>query len=169
MLEMIKESKQSLTRVVGISDMKISQSASEVLITYSLGSCVGLSLFDPVRGIGGLVHCLLPLSKISKDKARSNPFMFTDTGVAALLQAMSDLGSTPKELVAKIAGGASPLEMQQPFKIGERNLVVLRKLLWRNSVLISGEDVGGTAPRTMRLYIGSGSTTISSKRTEVEI
>ncbi len=68
---------------VDISDMKIAQNREDVIVTYSLGSCVGLTLYDPVAGIGGMIHCMLPLSKIDPEKARIKPYMFVDTGVAA--------------------------------------------------------------------------------------
>lgn len=154
---------------VGISEMKTSSQADDVLITYSLGSCVGLSLYDPRARVGGLVHCMLPLSKLDPDKARANPEMFTDTGVAALLQAIFDLGAERKRTIAKVAGAASVLDEKGLFKIGERNYTVLRKVLWKNNILIAAEAVGGTIARTMSLYMATGRTTIRSGGREVEL
>ncbi|NIA14831.1 MAG: chemotaxis protein CheD [Nitrospiraceae bacterium] len=147
---------------IGISEIQISNRPEDVLITYSLGSCVGLTLYDPVARAGGMIHCMLPLSKIDPDKAKANPFMFTDTGVPALIQEVLSMGGLMKRLVAKVAGGASLLDQQGTFKIGERNYIVLRKVLWKNNILIAAEDTGGTKARTMSLYMDTGKTYIKS-------
>lgn len=149
--------------------MKISNQRDDVLVTYSLGSCVGLSLYDPVAGVGGMIHCMLPLSKIDQAKAAANPIMFTDTGVAALLQAVYNLGAERKRLIAKVAGGSSLMDEQGLFRIGERNYTVLRKMLWKNNILITAEDVGGSVSRTLYLYMDTGKTTIKSGGCEREL
>lgn len=154
---------------VGVGDMKFSRQRSEEIVTYSLGSCVGLTLFDPKSGVGGLVHCLLPLSKVNPQKASDNPCMFTDTGVMVLLEKLYSLGADRKRLVAKVAGGAAPLKGAQMFNIGERNVSVLRAILQRNRVSIQAEDVGGTKPRTMKLFLNSGKTTIKFNGIETEL
>lgn len=149
--------------------MKVTNRRDDVLVTYSLGSCIGLSLFDPQAGVGGLIHCMLPLSKMDEQKAKANPLMFTDTGVLALLQAVFDLGAERRNLVARVAGGAMLLDEKRLFCIGERNYTVLRKVLWKNNILISAEDVGGSTPRTMTLYMASGKTTIKNAGQEREL
>jgi chemotaxis protein CheD len=140
-----------------------------VIVTYSLGSCVGLAVFDPVARVGGMVHCMLPLSKIDPEKAMVNPEMFTDTGVVSLLEAVIDAGGVLGRLIAKVAGGASPLDDKGFFKIGERNYTVLRKILWKNNILIAGEDVAGTKARTMYLFMDTGRTVVKSNGVEVEL
>ena len=149
--------------------MGISDQPDDVLVTYSLGSCVGLSLYDPVAKLGGLIHCMLPLSKIDPAKAQANPFMFTDTGVPALIQRMLDYGAQKRRLVAKVAGAASLLDEQGTFKIGERNYIVLRKVLWKNDILIASEETGGAIARTLYLYLDSGKTMIKSQGQEREL
>lgn len=152
----------SVVHTVGISEMAVRAGGEEVLVTYSLGSCVGLSVFDPQARVGGLIHCMLPLSKIDPVKAAASPAMFVDTGVPALLQAVFELGAERKRLVIKVAGASSLLDERGLFKIGERNYTVLRKLLWKNDILIAAEDVGGTAARSMYLHLASGRTVIRS-------
>ena len=154
---------------IGISEMEVSNRPDDVLVTYSLGSCVGLSLYDPVAGVGGMVHCMLPLSRLDRDKAQAKPCMFTDTGVPALIRSMLELGASRQRLVAKVAGAAAPLDDNGVFNIGERNYVVLRKVLWKNDILIAAEDVGGTKARTMYLFMDSGKTRIKSQGQEVEL
>lgn len=155
--------------VVGISDMKVSNTPSDILVTYSLGSCVGLSLFDPEAQVGGLIHCMLPLSKTDPVRAGANPHMYVDTGVISLLQALTDLGVRNERLVAKVAGGASILDGRRTFRIGERNYAILRKILWMSEIAIAAADVGGTKARTMLLHIGTGRTMIRSAGKEAEL
>ena len=154
---------------VGISEMRISVDPVETLITYSLGSCVGLALFDTEAHVGGLIHSMLPFSKIDPEKAKRMPCMFVDTGVPALLQAMFDRGAQKRSLIAKVAGGSQIMDDKGVFNIGERNYAVLRKLLWKNNILVSGEDVGGSIPRTMSLRMETGKTILKMAGREVEI
>jgi len=154
---------------VGISEMAVSDKPDNVLVTYSLGSCVGLSLYDPTAQVGGLIHCMLPLSRVDRNKAKLKPQMFVDTGVPAMLQALVDLGADKKRLVAKMAGGAAMFKDETQFRIGERNYTVMRKVLLENSILIDGEDVGGSVARTMYLFINSGKTIIKSHGKESEL
>jgi chemotaxis protein CheD len=154
---------------VDISDMKVSTSASDVLVTYSLGSCIGLSLYDPVVGVGGLIHCMLPLSKIDPVKAKAKPHMFVDTGVTAMLKALFELGATRENLIAKVAGAGSPLGKEEVFRIGQRNYTILRKVLWKNNILIDKEDIGGPVARSVYLYMETGLTTVKRGGEEVPL
>jgi chemotaxis protein CheD len=155
--------------IVGVADMRFSDNPEDTIITYSLGSCIGLTLFDSEKRIGGLVHCMLPLSKIDAAKAEANPFMFIDSGVTAFLQALFDRGAQRKSLVAKVAGGSQIMDDKGVFNIGERNNTVVRKMLWKNNILISGEDVGGSIPRTMSLDLATGKTILKAGGTEREL
>jgi chemotaxis protein CheD len=155
--------------VVGISDMQISRDPGEMLITYSLSSCIGLVMYDPVNKIGGMLHSMLPISKIDEKKARENPFMFTDTGVVNLLQTLFDMGVRRKDLIVKVAGAATLLDEKGLFRIGERNYTVLRKILWKNNILIESENIGGNTPRTLSLYINTGRTTVRIGGKEVDL
>jgi chemotaxis protein CheD len=156
-------------RVVGIAEMLVSSSVTDVLITYSLGSCVGVTVYDPELRVGGLIHCMLPMSKLEPQKAVERPFMFVDTGVVALLNAVLELGADKARLIVKVAGAASPMDPNGRFKIGERNHTTLRKVLWKNEIMLAGEQVGGTQPRTMSLYIADGRTTIRSGSQEADL
>lgn len=158
-----------MQHIVGISEMVVTSDPEDVIVTYSLGSCVGLSLYDPVTCVGGMIHCMLPLSKSNKEKASEKPCMFVDTGLTALLQGIFDKGAQRDRIIAKVAGGGMLLDSKRMFKIGERNYTVLRKILWKNNILIAGEDVGGTRPRTMFLHMNTGATIIKSRGEEAEL
>lgn len=142
--------------VVDIADMAISTNTGDVLITYSLGSCLGIAVYDPVNVVGGLMHCMLPLSKIDASKAAEKPYMFVDTGMQAFLGALYKQGLQKKNALVKVAGGARVMDRNDLFKIGERNYTVLKKVLWKNGLLIKGEHVGGAETRTVRLDMSTG-------------
>lgn len=144
--------------IVGVADMKISAKRDDTLITYALGSCLGISIYDPVAGVGGLLHVMLPLSTIDPKKAVGNPFMFVDTGVPNLFLGSYKAGARKERLIVKVAGGAcvSGNEEGDYFQIGKRNFVMLRNLLWKNGVLLQAHDVGGKESRTMSLDLASG-------------
>jgi chemotaxis protein CheD len=154
--------------IVTVGDMKTG-SNGDVIVTHALGSCLGLVIFDPVSKVGGLLHAMLPLSKINPDKAAANPYMFVDTGVPALFNAVYKLGGVKNRLVVKAAGCGHPLGKEQMFKVGQRNYTVLKKLLWKNNILIESEDVGGTDSRTLYFEVATGKTMISSKGQKKEL
>jgi chemotaxis protein CheD len=151
--------------------MRISSSGEDQLITYALGSCLGITIHDPVAKVGGLLHVMLPLSTIDPAKAEENPYMFVDTGVPRLFLECYKLGAKKERLVVKVAGGscASGNADDDYFQIGKRNIVMLRKLLWRNNVLLKSQDVGGSKSRTMTLDIDSGLVLIKSQGIEVPL
>lgn len=160
---------QGVIRIVGVSEMAVSSREDETLVTYSLGSCLGLSLYDPKARVGGIIHCMLPLSKIDPDKARAFPCMFADTGVPLLLQSVFNLGAERKRLIARVAGGARLFDEKGRFRIGERNYTITRKVLWKNSILIASEAMGGVEARTMSLSMATGVTTIRGRGWQTEL
>lgn len=147
-----------VTRVIGIAEMVVSPDPGEVLVTYALGSCLGVAAHDPVAGVGGLIHLMLPDSTIDAVRARDHPLMFVDTGVPRLFRALYGIGADKRRLVVTVAGGASATsEGADRFQIGKRNWQMLRKLFWRNGVLVHAHDVGGVqTSRTMSLHVGTG-------------
>ena len=146
--------------VVNISDMGVSGNKDDVLVTYSLGSCLGVTVYDPALCIGGLIHCLLPLSSASKTQPVENPCMFVNTGVPHMIKAMLRQGAKKERLIIKAAGGAHMNGQAMLFNIGERNYATLLKLLDANNLRLSGTEVGGMVPRTCTLELSSGQTMV---------
>jgi chemotaxis protein CheD len=153
--------------VVGVADMVASNDASAELVTYSLGSCLGITLYDPVKRAGGLLHIMLPDSKIDAHRAASMPFMFVDTGVPRLFQAVCNLGAERGRLEIKVAGGAQLLDERGVFNIGERNQQALQGLLAHNGYGVRAWDVGGLSSRTLRLDLTTGAVTIKTPGTNL--
>lgn len=158
-----------MTVVVDIADLAVSNKPGDTLITYSLGSCIGLAIYDPVSHVGGLLHYMLPESQISPEKAKLNPAMFCDTGVPKLFRAAYELGAVKNRLIIKVAGGSQLLDDNGTFNIGKRNYLALRKIFWKNGVMIQSENVGGAASRTLKLDISTGTVTIKTRNQEVPL
>lgn len=152
-----------MTIVVNVSDAKTSNDAGAVLATYSLGSCIGVSLWDPVAKVGGMLHYQLPTSTLDPERARQNPMMFADTGMSCLLKQMESLGAQKKRMKVKLAGAAQILNDNNLFNIGRRNHAAIRKILWQYGMFIDGEDVGGSVPRSIYLSVADGAVTIKSQ------
>ncbi len=142
--------------VVGVADMKVSNEPGVVLVTYSLSSCIGLAIHDPVAQVGGMLHYMLPESSLDGRKAKKNPYMFGDTGIPALFRETYKLGAKKSRLRVIVVGGAQILDQKGLFNIGKRNYTVLRKLFWKNNVMTDFEEVGGNVNRTLKLEIKTG-------------
>lgn len=148
--------------IVDISGMQISSNPRHLLVTYSLGSCLAVTIYDPEIRIGGMVHCMLPLAKTDSEKASKTPCMFVDTGVSLLLQKLFDRGVKRSRAQITVIGGACILDRNDHFRIGQRNFTILRRLLWKNDLFINASDVGGEVTRTVRLDIATGKVFVRS-------
>lgn len=144
------------TVTVGMADCQISQDPESVIVTHALGSCIAVSIYDPVARVGGLLHYMLPESSLDRQKALDRPFMFADTGIPALFRAAYAAGAEKKRLVVRVIGGAQVLDSAGVFNIGKRNYLACKKILWSVGVLIDAEEVGGYASRTVRFDLSNG-------------
>ncbi|MBX3373823.1 MAG: chemotaxis protein CheD [Phycisphaeraceae bacterium] len=152
--------------VVGVADARTSCDPAAELITFALGSCIGVTLFDPVARVGGMLHFMLPMSSLNPEKAAANPAMFGDTGIPALFHAVYALGARKERLVVCAAGGAELLSDDGQFRIGHRNRTLVRRIFWKNGVLLAAEETGGTISRTLVLSMAGGRVTIRNRSEE---
>jgi chemotaxis protein CheD len=152
--------------IVDISDAKVSNDTSDTLVTYSLGSCIGVCLYDPAIHAGGMLHYQLPSSAMDPARAHNKPFMFADTGMAILVDRLVALGVNKKRMHVKVAGGANMATGPQGFDIGKRNYLAIRKILWSNGMFIDAEDVGGNLARSMYMDLADGAVTLRSNGLE---
>ena len=148
--------------IIGISDAKVSSDLVDVLATFSLGSCIGVCLYDPAVHIGGMLHYQLPYSSMDPDRAKKEPMMFADTGMGILINKMISMGASKKRMHVKIAGGASMETGPKGFDIGKRNYLAIKKILWQNGMLLDCEDIGGTSARNLYMNISNGTVTVRS-------
>ena len=155
--------------VVQVSDARISRNPDTRLVTYSLGSCIAVSLHDPGCKIGGMIHYQLPSSEMDPERSRRDPFMFADTGLDLLLNKMLEMGAQKKRLTVNAAGGAAMNTGPKGFDIGKRNFLSLRKVLWKYGIMMNAHDVGGNNPRNMYLDVESGNVLVKSNGTETKL
>ena len=138
---------------VGIGDMKIARREG-TLITYALGSCVGITFYDPMIKLGALV--LIPLPEAG-DNAAGNIFKFAETGIKETLRKLEVFGGVKSRYQCKIAGGAKMFEMSAGIgNIGERNVKMVEKVLAEEHIRVMAKDVGANYARTMLLDVTTG-------------
>jgi len=159
----------SASHLVGIAQMRISQDPEDLLVAPNLGSCVGVAIYDPIGKRGGLIHCLLPLSKTDPIKAANNPCMYVDTGVTTLLERLIGLGADKKRLIITAAGGANINDDGGVFAIGKKNCTILKKILWKNNLLLRGEHIGEDYCRTISLSIATGQVSVKTPSQIIEL
>lgn len=141
---------------VGMADYKVGRSPS-ILISYGLGSCIGVSLYDPVLKVGGLLHIMLPDSK--QARASDNPAKFADTGLPLMLNDVLALGANKSRLVSKIAGGAQMFAFSNAtdiMKVGTRNVEAVKSMLRKMGIRVIAEDTGGNYGRTVQIDLSNG-------------
>lgn len=154
---------------VGMGELLVTDVPDAQLVTYALGSCIAVIAHDPVRRRGGMLHYVLPLSRIHPAKARERPAMFGDLGIPLLFQKMRRLGSRKTDLVVKVAGGGQLCGSTGVFQIGKRNYAVLQDELRKAGVVAAAEDCGGSRSRTARLCVATGTVTIRSMGKETPL
>jgi chemotaxis protein CheD len=142
--------------VVGVADLAVSSNPNVILTTYSLGSCLGITIFDPVARVGGLLHAMLPDSTIDPAKAAAQPAMFIDTGIPALFRAAYQLKADKYRVQICVVGGAQVMDGSGFFSIGKRNHETLMKLLGQHGLVVRAEQVGGLVSRTVHMNLKTG-------------
>jgi chemotaxis protein CheD len=141
---------------VGMADYKVGRDPAG-LISYGLGSCVGIALYDPVAKVGGLAHIMLPDS--SQARSTENPAKFADTALPLMLSDIIKLGAIKSRVWAKIAGGAQMFtfaNVTDIMRVGERNSEAVRATLKQLDLKIIAEDTGGNYGRTVELNLSRG-------------
>lgn len=142
--------------VVGMADLNICR-APDALTTIGLGSCVGIAIRDPVTKVGGLLHAMLPDSKVIKDNKTVEKFV--DTGLEELVHRMIRSGASKSRMEAKLAGGARMFAFQRNsdlVKVGERNVAAAKKKLQEMNIRLLAEDTGKDYGRTVIWYPENG-------------
>ena len=153
----------SSVTAVNFSEMRISNNAVETLVAFSIGSGIGMTVYDPVGGVGGVLNFILPDSTEANGTHPAKAlFMFADTGITAFLKALFEQGAKAENLKVVIAGGAHIMDQTGVFNIGQKNLEALRASLGDFDVKIHHEAIGGTKSRTISLEIGNGRSIIKT-------
>ena len=139
---------------IGIADMKMAKGEG-MLVTYALGSCIGICLHDPALKLGALIHIMLP---INMEAGRKSPMKYADTGIRETLREMEARGASRARITAKIAGGAMMFKdgTGSLGNIGQRNIESVKLNLKKEGIRLLKEDVGGSVARTLLFDVNSG-------------
>jgi chemotaxis protein CheD len=147
----------ALTTAVNFSEMKVSGNPAETLVAFSIGSGIGIAIYDPVAIVGGLLNFILPNSTtIRSDINKKYPFMYADTGIPAFLTALEACEASISKMKVVIAGAAQVMDQTGVFNIGRNNYQATKSILLGSKLCIHHEDIGGIHPRTLKLNIDSG-------------
>ena len=143
--------------------------AGDVLVTYGLGSCVAIVLYDPTKRIGGLAHIMLP----SRSLARRDdvPGKTPQSAVPTLVDQLTGLGANARRLTGRLVGGASLFASLTPpgsIQMGERNVVASREVLHQHGIPLVGELVGGESGRSVWFHLDDGALVIRSAANQSE-
>jgi chemotaxis protein CheD len=142
------------TILVGVGEIAVAEYPN-VLVTQALGSCVGLTLWDPIRRAGGMAHIMLPTH--ADTVMTGHRFRFATSAIPALVDMLADAGSPKRRLVAKIAGGAAMFGADAgSASIGARNVAQTRLELHDLGIPLRAEDTGGGHARTIELHVDTG-------------
>lgn len=145
---------------VGLGEIAVSKNQNDVLVAFGLGSCVGVGVYDPVKGIAGLLHAVLPEPLNGSDLTSTK---YVGNGIKKLLEDVIQMGAVKERLIIRIAGGANMLTspgLSKTFDIGSRNITTAISILDSMKLKIIGQNVGGNSGRTFRIYVADGKMTI---------
>ena len=154
---------------VGIGEYKIAANPNR-LVTLGLGSCVGVSLWDPLTKIGGLLHIMLPNSREFTKVVKQEKY--ADLGIPLIIRDLVKQGAGQNRMIAKLVGGAQTFtgaDKKQLFNIGERNIEMSRKILREITIRITAEEVGGNKGRTMYLDTATGEVLIRTIGRDIKV
>ena len=149
---------------IGISEYKI-LSAPGTLVTYGLGSCLGIIFYDAGTQLGGMAHTLLPKPRPGMEGERKTKFV--TTAIQLMLEDLVARGCRQENLVAKLFGGANmfaSLQSADKETIGQRNVRVAKETLVAAGIPLVAEDTGGSFGRTLEFDLGSGQVMVRSVR-----
>jgi chemotaxis protein CheD len=147
--------------IVEMADAQTSDKPIGKLTTKLLGAGSVVAIYDPEVHVGGLLHYLLPESRINPRRALTNPYLFADTGIPMLFRRVYQLGAVKERIVTKLVGGRNVLDPENVFDLGCRNQRIATEILMRNGVAIVGKHLGGLEGITVQLLMNTGSVIVA--------
>lgn len=153
------------TILIGLGELAVTRTPGDTIRTLGLGSCIAVVLSHAPTGAVGMVHVVLPESSTNLQKARDLPGYFADTGIDALLGRMNETTHSTGRYLVKLAGGAAVLSnangtLTDTMNIGKRNILAVKKALWKKGLGSIAEDVGGDSSRSVSIEQGQSAVEI---------
>ena len=151
------------TILVGIGEYAVSNNVGDNVKTMALGSCVAVIFHAPKFNAVGMAHVALPDSSIGSERTKNLPAYFADSAIPVLINEFKKLGITKNsDLQIKLTGGATIMDPNGTFNIGKRNVLAIRKILWKYRLGARKEDVGKDFSRTVKVEVATGKMTVTS-------
>lgn len=148
-------------KIVGIGEYMISKDQTDILKTFALASCIGLTMYSPSKRVLGMAHIALPSSSLNCGDNRYKPAYFADLAVPLLLKKMClEYGCSKHELIIKLYGGAQSIREMDVFQIGLVNLTAVKDILYANHLSCDAGETGGKNSRTIEMDVGKGNVKI---------
>lgn len=155
---------------VNIAEVKIEHSPN-VLVTRGLGSCLGITVYDPLKKIGGMAHPMLPDIEVAKVKF--NPARFVNSAIRKMVEDLEKEGGLRSRFVAKLFGGAhmfSFISADNILNVGQKNIDTAIEIFRELGIKVGAQETGGTFGRTVEFNLEDGKArvhTISQGEKEV--
>jgi chemotaxis protein CheD len=156
-------------RVVGIGDLIVSNCPDDLIVTFALGSCLGLAIYDPVARVGGILHAMLPDSSIRRKEEEFNPSKYVNTGISMLFKEAYKLGAEKSRIIVKMTGCSAVLDDGNVFNIGQRNYTAAQNTLRKNNVLVDVDHCGCSKSVTLMLEIKTGKVIVRIQNKEIPL
>lgn len=137
-----------------------------VLVTV-LGSCVAACLHDPLLGLGGMNHFMLPDDGADAHAAASDAMRYGAYAMEVLINELIKAGGRRERLEAKVFGGAAVLAGMTTINIGDRNADIVRRYLALEKIRIVAEDLQGVHPRKVAFMPHTGQAMVKKLRLAV--
>jgi chemotaxis protein CheD len=151
-----------MDKIVGIGEGIISNDEKDTIKTFALGSCVAITVYCSLNKIAGMAHVVLPsFDKPSRDSSNMNPYYYAATAVPFLINEIcTNYGCFRNKLRIKLFGGANSIRINDTFKIGQKNIAVVKKILTDLNLLYCDKETGGTFSRTVYIDVSTGNTSV---------
>ena len=152
-----------MVKIIGLGEMATSNVRGDVLKTYALASCVGVTVYSKVRRVAGMAHIVLP--KPYRDaEAHEKPAYYATTGVPLLINSIcEEYGCHVWELSINVYGGAHSERLGDVFRVGERNLAEIQIQLTNMNLTYKATDIGGRCSRTIEMDVSSGDVKVTKQ------
>jgi chemotaxis protein CheD len=145
-----------MERTIGLGEIVVSNCLDDVLKTYALSSCVGVTVYSQSKRVAGMAHIVLPTPYENIEEV-AQPAYYATKGVPLLINHVChEYGCLKKDLSINLFGGADSKKANDVFMVGRRNLTMVKQILEYMKLNYQLVDTGGNQSRTIEMDVFSG-------------
>jgi chemotaxis protein CheD len=127
----------------------------DMLLVTVLGSCVSACIRDPLAGVAGMNHFMLPEAR-DGDGVLSASARYGAYAMELLINQLLKNGARRNSLEAKVFGGGNVLPGLTLANVGERNAAFVLEFLAMERIPVAARDLGGLHPRKIYQFAQTG-------------